>query len=161
MGGQDPNERIHEMFFDGVSVEALYPSKTLSHYSLTDAAVRQAEVFRRYNDWLLEYCSVARLVDRSVVHLDVRRGSRHRRDGALRQPRHARRVDLDAAAGGFPFILDHYYRFWDVAQDLNMPINLHITTGFHYLIDPKFSQGVERVRGTTNQKTMDAMKRAR
>jgi predicted TIM-barrel fold metal-dependent hydrolase len=157
MGGQDPHERIHEMEYDGVSAEVLYPSKTLSHYSLTDAKIQEA-VFRVYNDWLLEYCSVSpeRLVGLACISMyDVEHG--------IAEMERCKNAGLRGALiwmqppAELPFSSSHYDRFWAAAQDMEMPVNLHITTGFHYLIDPKFSQGVERVRGTTNQKTMDAM----
>lgn len=157
MGGQNPHERIHEMEYDGVTAEVLYPSKTLSHYSLTDAAVQEA-VFRVYNDWLLEYCSVSpeRLVGLACISMyDV--------EHAIKEMERCKHAGMKGVLiwmqppADLPFSSDHYARFWDAAQAMEMPINLHITTGFHYLNDPKFSQGVERVRGTTNQKTMDAM----
>src|SRR5437899_9233548 len=58
-GGQDPNARIKEMEVDGLSAEVLYPTLLLSLYALEDAGVQEA-CFRLYNDWLIEYCSVAR-----------------------------------------------------------------------------------------------------
>ena len=57
-GGWDPNERVKEMAVDGVSGEVLYPSFAMNLFGLQDAALQEA-CFRVYNDWLLEYCSVA------------------------------------------------------------------------------------------------------
>jgi len=58
-GGQDPHARIREMEVDGLSAEVLYPTLLLKLYALNDAGLQQA-CFRLYNDWLIEYCSVAR-----------------------------------------------------------------------------------------------------
>src|SRR5215212_1040621 len=67
-GGYDPNERLKEMAQDGVSAEVLYPSLGLRLYAMEDAELQEA-CFRVYNDWLLEYCSVAldRLLGVSLI----------------------------------------------------------------------------------------------
>ncbi|MGA8758192.1 MAG: hypothetical protein WB611_18045 [Stellaceae bacterium] len=57
-GGWDPHERVKEMAADGVSGEVLYPSFAMNLFGLQDAALQEA-CFRAYNDWILEYCSVA------------------------------------------------------------------------------------------------------
>jgi len=57
-GGWDPHERVKEMAVDGVSGEVLYPSFAMNLFGLQDAALQEA-CFRVYNDWILEYCSVA------------------------------------------------------------------------------------------------------
>src|SRR5688572_15459934 len=57
-GGYDPNERLKVMATDGVSAEVLYPTLGLRLFGLDDVDLQEA-CFRVYNDWLLEYCSVA------------------------------------------------------------------------------------------------------
>ena len=57
-GGWDPHERVKEMAVDGVSGEVLYPSFAMDLFGLQDAALQEA-CFRAYNDWILEYCSIA------------------------------------------------------------------------------------------------------
>ena len=57
-GGWDPNERLKEMAVDGVSAEVLYPTLGLRLFGLDDADLQEA-CFRVYNDWIIEYCSVA------------------------------------------------------------------------------------------------------
>src|SRR6266508_2030285 len=57
-GGYDPNERLKEMATDGVSAEVLYPTLGLRLFGLDDAELQEA-CFRAYNDWIIEYCSVA------------------------------------------------------------------------------------------------------
>ena len=157
VGGQNPDERLHEMFYDGVSAEVLYPTKALAHFSIRDTAVQEA-AFRVYNDWLLEYCSVCpeRLVGLACISMwDI--------DHAIAEMKRCKEAGMRGVLiwmqppAELPFYADHYDRFYDAAQDIEMPLNLHITTGFHYLNDPRFREGIERVRGTTNQKTMDAM----
>ena len=67
-GGYDPKERIKEMSEDTVSAEVLYPTLGLRLFGLDDATLQEA-CFRAYNDWLIEYCSVApdRLVGLSCI----------------------------------------------------------------------------------------------
>jgi hypothetical protein len=57
-GGRDPHERVKEMAADGVSGEVLYPSFAMNLFGLQDAALQEV-CFRAYNDWIVEYCSVA------------------------------------------------------------------------------------------------------
>src|SRR2546429_7607148 len=57
-GGWDPNERVKDVTVDGASGEGLYPSFAMNLIGLQVAALQEAGV-RVYNDWILEYCSVA------------------------------------------------------------------------------------------------------
>jgi predicted TIM-barrel fold metal-dependent hydrolase len=100
-GGWDPHERVKEIAVDGVSGEVLYPSFAMNLFGLQDAALQEA-CFRVYNDWILEYCSVApdRLygiptydIDHGVAELE-----RCRKSGLLGAPGVA-----GTAAGAFPF----------------------------------------------------------
>src|SRR5262245_42466545 len=57
-GGWDPSARLEEMAVDGVSGEVLYPSLAMNLYGITDPTLQEA-CFAVYNDWIIEYCSVA------------------------------------------------------------------------------------------------------
>ena len=128
-GGWDPNERVQEMAVDGVSGEVLYPSFALDLFGLQDAVLQEA-CFRVYNDWIVEYCSVApdRLygvacistydIDHGVVELE--RCRKAGRPGAM---------VWQAPPPELSFATDHYERLWATAQDLEVPISLHILTG--------------------------------
>jgi predicted TIM-barrel fold metal-dependent hydrolase len=53
-----------------------------------------------------------------------------------------------------PFTSDYYDPFWEAAQDLNMPVNLHILTGFNY---SRFERkGLDTYRTAVNTKLADA-----
>ena len=56
-GGYDPKARLDEMATDGLQAEVLYPSLALRLFSLEDTT-EQESCFRRYNEWIGEYCSV-------------------------------------------------------------------------------------------------------
>jgi predicted TIM-barrel fold metal-dependent hydrolase len=131
-GGHDPRARLSEMAQDGVSGEVLYPSFCLDLYGLTDAALQEA-CFRAYNDWIIEYCSAA--PDRlfgigNLACFDI--------SSAVKELERCKRSGLRGAMiwqvppSDLPFHGDHYERLWAAAQELDMPISLHILTGIAY-----------------------------
>jgi uncharacterized protein len=157
-GGHDPHARIQEMEIDGVSAEVLYPTLGLRLFGLDDARLQEA-CFTVFNDWLIDYCSVApdRLlgvacipiydVDKAIAELE--RGKNAGLAGAL---------IWQAPHPDLPFHSDHYNPFWAAAQDLEMPISLHILTGHNYSKNgPNGRGGVESYRGSVNLKLADAM----
>ncbi|MPZ13825.1 MAG: amidohydrolase family protein [Chloroflexi bacterium] len=155
-GGWDPSERVKEMSVDGVSAEVLYPTLGLSLFGLDDAELQEA-CFRVYNDWLIDYCKVApdRLVGIACLSVyDI--------DRAIHELERCRTAGLkggliwQAPHPDLPFTSSHYDRFWAAAQDLEMPVNLHILTGHNYSKDMGARQGVEHYRGSVNLKTFDA-----
>lgn len=159
-GGHDPSARIAEMAVDGVSAEVLYPTLALSLFSLEDAALQRA-CFRVYNDWLIEYCSMApdRLV--GVAALSV-----YDIDEAVLEIERCRKAGLRGALvwqsphDDLPFSGRHYDRLWSAAQALHMPISLHILTGHGnskaLLGMVGSSDNIERYRRAVNLKLMEA-----
>lgn len=155
-GGWDPHQRVKEMAQDGVSAEVLYPTSGLTLFSLEDPELQEA-CFGAYNDWLIEYCAAApdRLwgiacipiydVDHAVAELE-----RCRRNG-LRGS-----LIWQAPHPDLPFSSAHYEKFWAASQDLDMPVNFHILTGFNYSQGGGRPPGVEHYRGSVNLKTFDA-----
>jgi predicted TIM-barrel fold metal-dependent hydrolase len=117
-GGWDPHERVKEMAVDGVSGEVLYPSFAMNLFGLQDAALQEA-CFRTYNDWILEYCSVApdRLYGVSCIPTyDIDHGvaelERCRKGGLLGA------LVWQAPPPELSFATTHYERLWAAAQDL-------------------------------------------
>ena len=160
-GGWDPNERLKEMAIDGVSAEVLYPTLGLRLFGLDDPELQEA-CFRVYNDWIIDYCSVApeRLVGVGCISV-------YNIDHAVEELERCKKNDLRGALiwqaphPDLPFTSSHYERFWAAAQDLDMPINLHILTGHNYSKDGLGATGqragVEHYRGSVNLKTFDAV----
>lgn len=125
----DPAERLKEQDRDGVSAEVLYTSMGMLLYGLEDAQLQEA-CFRAFNDYAAEYCSYdpKRLVGLAAVTLE-------RLPNAVRELKRCSRKGLrgvmiscapgeEAALGAA-----RYDSFWAAAQDLNMPVSLHILTG--------------------------------
>ncbi len=151
-GGSDPHRRIKEMASDGVSAEVLYPTYALGLFALDDAALQEA-CCRAYNDWLIEYCQVS--LDRLVgVPMIATYNTEHAVQELERCAKAGLRGALiwQAPHKDLPFTSDHYDRFWAAAQDLNMPVSLHILTGHGYSKNREGLKGIERYRGSVNLK---------
>jgi predicted TIM-barrel fold metal-dependent hydrolase len=157
-GGHDPNARIGEMETDGVSAEVLYATQALVLFGLDDARLQEA-CFRIFNDWLIEYCQVAprRLLgiacmptyDIKVAVDELERCKKAGLVGA--QVWQAPHPDL-------PFSSGHYDPLWAAAQDMQMPVSMHILTGHGYAKEgPGALDGVERYRGSVVLKLTEIM----
>jgi len=129
-GGWDPIVRMADMETDGVSAEVLYPSLGLGLYCVEDAALQEA-LFRTYNDWLIDYCQKVpdRLYGIALVSMyDI--------DHAIAETERCKKEGMvgtmiwQVPHPKLPFTAEHYERFWAASQDLDMPVHLHILTGF-------------------------------
>lgn len=157
-GGSDPDKRITEMETDGVSAEVLFPTYLLPHFAMDDARLQEVS-FRAYNDWVLDYCSVApnRLVGVAAISVyDI--------DKAVEELERCARLGLkgsliwQAPHADLPFRSEHYEKFWSASEDLGMPVHLHILTGHGYHKQTVFGNkrtGVEAYRGSVNLKLQE------
>jgi predicted TIM-barrel fold metal-dependent hydrolase len=128
VGGYDPDQHIKDMNIDGVAGEVLYPSQGLFYFKVEDSELLSA-IFRAYNDWLAEFCSVdsQRLKGIAMVNLD------EIQDGISELGRAARMGLVGAMIAEYPaadrrYDSPEYEPFWAAAQDLNMPLSLHTAT---------------------------------
>lgn len=132
-GGWDPAARLKDIAADGISAEVLYPTLGKDMYrqgkhpdpELTEASAHA------YNDWMIEFCQEApdRLWGQAEIVLwDI--------DHAVQELRRSKKSGLRGATiwmippEGLSFASDHYERFWAAAQDLEMPVSMHINQGF-------------------------------
>ena len=127
-GGWDPYEHVKDMDMDDVDVSILYPTVGLMIYAIPDGELVSA-TFRTYNDWLAEYCrpSPKRLKGIAMINLDdVAAGVRElERSFGLGL--------VGAMITVFPpedrqYDSPEYEPLWATAQDLGMPLSLHIAT---------------------------------
>src|SRR6266446_8235484 len=125
----DPAERLKEHDRDGVNAEALYTSMGMLLFGLDDAELRAA-CFRGFNDWAAEYTSYdpKRLVGLGTVELaDIR--------AAVAELERCRKIGIrgvliwGSPPDDKPYGHRDYDPFWAAAQDLDMPLSLHILTG--------------------------------
>lgn len=150
-GGWNPVARLDDMAIDGVWGEVLYPSLGLGLFCMEDADL-QEDCFRAYNDWLIDYCegSPERLygialisvynIEHAVAEL-TRCQKKGLRGGMIWQEPHER----------LPFASDHYNPFWQAAQELEMPISLHILTGHGSSKHRQRMMGLDRYRRSIHQ----------
>ena len=131
-GERDPVARLGEQSVDGVACEVLYPTLGLEQFGIPDPAVQTA-CFRVYNDWISEYCSYApaRLLGLGCISMfDV--------EAAVRELERCANLGLRGAliwqvpTPDRSFASDYYERFWAAAQEMGMPVSLHILTGAAY-----------------------------
>src|SRR5690606_11595989 len=114
---------------DGIDAEVIYPSIMFNVYQLEDLEVLQA-AFASYNDWTANYCKEApdRLFPLACLQL-------YDLDEAIREMERAKKmghvgVCIPATAPPDRLYSDPWYdKFWAAAQDMNMPLGMHIFTG--------------------------------
>jgi predicted TIM-barrel fold metal-dependent hydrolase len=127
-GVLNPIERLKDQELDGIDAEVLYPSVLFGVYRLENRDIVTA-AFKNYNDWLANYCRQAphRLFPLACIPLyDV--------DIAIEELERA--AKMGHRGGCIPCIppadkpySDHYYdRFWAAAQEMRMPLDMHIFT---------------------------------
>jgi len=150
-GGWDPIVRMADMETDGVSAEVLYPSLGLGLYCVEDAALQEA-LFRTYNDWLIDYCQKIpdRLYGIALVSMyDI--------DHAIAETERCKKEGMvgtmiwQVPHPKLPFTAEHYERFWAASQDLDMPVHLHILTGFGASMHRGTAKGITRYRNSVSQ----------
>jgi uncharacterized protein len=158
-GGWDPEARLVDMAVDGVVAEVLYPSSSIGIFRKDDHELQEA-FFRIYNDWLIEYCSVApdRLWGQGIIPLwDV--------DHAVAELERCKKAGLVGATiwlvppEELPFNSPHYNRFWAAAQSLEMPVSMHINMGYgpYAIMAPENDGTVESHRRSLNLNKAAAM----
>jgi predicted TIM-barrel fold metal-dependent hydrolase len=127
--GWDPAERLKDQDIDGVHAEVLYGTLGMRLFRVTDAELQRA-IFSVYNDWLAEFCAYEphRLHGLGLLSLwDV--------DEGVRELERCAALGLKGAMiWGYPpddrpYYQPVYDRLWAAAQDLDLPISLHIVTG--------------------------------
>jgi predicted TIM-barrel fold metal-dependent hydrolase len=157
VGGRDPTERLKAMAMDGVVGEVLYPTLGGRLFYLEDAELQQA-CFQVYNDWLVEYCGAvpSRLFGIAAI-------STYDIDRAIKEITRCKNAGLRGAMiwqyppKELPFTSNHYDRFWTAAQDLQMPVSLHISTGHGSSKGFRNERGMESYRRTINGRTQEIM----
>ena len=125
----DPAERIKDQDRDGVDAEVIYTSMGMPLFGTEDAEFRAA-CFRAFNDWATDYCAynLKRLIPLGLITLEdipaaVAELERIKRRGM------AGAMIWGEAPPDRPYSRAIYDPFWAAAQELEMPISLHILTG--------------------------------
>jgi len=128
-GVYDVQQRVADQVLDGIDAEVLYPSVLFNVYQIEDLEIVKA-AFATYNDWTADYCAAAsgRLFPLACIQLfDL--------DAAIAEMERAKKlghvgVCIPASAPPEHMYSDPWYdKFWAAAQELKMPLTMHIFTG--------------------------------
>jgi predicted TIM-barrel fold metal-dependent hydrolase len=153
-GGYDPRARIGEMETDGVSAEVLYPTLGLRLFAMEHAEAQEA-CFQIANDWMIDYCKVTpgRLIGIPMISL-------YSIKNAIKELERCQKAGMvgcliwQVPPEHLSFRTDYYDPFWEAASELNMPVNLHILTGFNYSRWER--KGLDVYKTAVNDKVNDA-----
>ncbi len=141
--GWDPVERIKDQDIDGVRAEVLYTTLGMPLFGLDDAELQRA-CFGVYNDWVAEFASH----DRKRFHAIALVSLEDIGEG-VRELERAAKIGLKGAMiwgappRDKPYYLRDYDPFWRAAQELRMPLSLHVVTGKK---PPKSKEDREKVK---------------
>ena len=127
--GWDPAERMKDMALDGVEAEVLYGTLVMRLYPMKDGRLQRA-FFAAYNDWLADYCAYdpKHLHGLGCVSLwDVDSGVEELQRCAERDFKGA--MIWASPPADRPYHSKLYDPLWAAAQDLHLPLSLHIVTG--------------------------------
>ena len=133
------------MDIDGVDVSIVYPTVGLLLYSVPDSAL-MTEIFRTYNDWLSEFCKPIPQRLKGIAMINV--------DDVASGVKELERCQKMGLSGGMitvyppeerPYHLPEYEPLWSAAEDMGIPLGLHIATN-RPSPGQQFGVGEERVR---------------
>ncbi len=124
----DPRARLEAISIDGVEAEVLYPTACLRIYAYQDSAFLYA-CLDAYNRWLADFCTFdpVRYKGIGMISLDDT-------GQAIKQLKTVGELGLAGAMVPLrpdtehPYSGDYYDSFWAAAQELQLPITLHIAT---------------------------------
>ena len=128
-GGYIPEEHVKDMDLDGVDVSIVYPTVGLLLYTTVPDTELLNSSFRVYNDWVSEFCGAIpkRLKGIAMINPD---------DVPLAVKELERCAKLGFVGAMIPvyppeerpYDRPDYEPLWAAAQDLGMPLSLHIDT---------------------------------
>ena len=124
--GWDPVERLKDQDLDGVDAEVLYPSLGMMLFAMRDGELQRA-CFAAYNDWLAEFCRHApkRLYGVGLVSLEnIDKAAGDLEEIAKLGMRGA--MIWGAPPADRPYSSRAYDPFWRAAEDVGLPVSLHI-----------------------------------
>ena len=133
-GAVDPHERIKLLDKEGVDVAFLYPTLGLGWQFDCEDPQLSAAYCRVYNDWLVDFCKdyPDRLISIALVPLrdvnevvkELKKAAKMEMKGAMITP---------APANGIGYGYTYFDPFWTVAQELEMPVTIHVSFNPNYL----------------------------
>ena len=127
-GGYLPEEHVKDMDLDGIDVRIVYPTVGLLLYSVPDWELLSS-ISRTYNDWVGEFCSAYPNRTKAVAMLNID----DVQTGVKKLERCAKMGFAGALISAYPpedmpYDSPEYEPLWAAAQDLEMPLGMHLGT---------------------------------
>jgi predicted TIM-barrel fold metal-dependent hydrolase len=152
-GAYDPHSMITENEEDGVWGSCLQPSQGLFWYRVPDSELL-TEVCRVYNDWITDFCKPypERLKGIAMLNVDDI-------DEACQELERSKKLGLVGAfipvapLADKPYRHPIYERLWWTAQDLDIPLLLHIATPRHNVPGNEFTINSNEMTGAGRSTT--------
>ena len=131
-GPWEPSARIKDQDKDGVEGEVLYASHLRHFYELSenDEPFLRA-IAQSYNDWLMDFCSYApnRLIGLPVISVLNPEGAASDLDHYVTKRGAKGFMIGSSVAVGMSYGDPRFDHIWAEAQDLDVPLAMHTTTG--------------------------------
>jgi len=149
----DPHEMIRENEIDGVWGAAMQPSQGLFWYRLPDSELL-SEICRVYNDWISDYCKPypERLKGIAMLNVDDIEVACHELERAKTLGLVGAFIPV-APLPDKPYRDPIYERVWWTAQDLDMPLLLHIGTPRGGIPGCEFTMNIGELTGAGRSTT--------
>ncbi len=127
-GGYIPEDHVKDMDIDGIDVSIVYPTAGLGLYAVPDSELLTSNC-RAYNDWVGEFCSAVPKRLKGIAMLNVD----DVQEAVKELERCAKLGFVGAMISVYPpeehsYDKPEYKPLWAAAQDLAMPLSLHIST---------------------------------
>ena len=128
-GGYIPEEHVKDMEIDGLDVSIVYPTVGLAVYNSQKDSMLLSAICKAYNGWVAEFCSPFPKRLKAIAMLNVD----DVQDGVKELERCAKMGLIGALTTVYPpegraYNSAEYDPLWAAAQDLEMPLSLHIGT---------------------------------
>ena len=138
----DPAARLKAQDRDGVSAEVMYTSAGMSLFRVEDGELRRA-CFNAFNSWAAEYCSydLKRLQGCAIIDVDDV-------EAGCRELERAAKLGLRAGMitgkpiEGHPYSSKEYDPLWATAQEVDIPLALHVHTSRAPIVGVPFVEPV-------------------
>lgn len=138
----DPAARLKAQDRDGVSAEVMYTSAGMGLFRVENGELRRA-CFEAFNSWAAEYCAydLKRLQGCAIIDVDDI-------DAGCKEIERAAKLGLRAGmitgkpVEGHPYSTKEYDKLWATAQEVDIPLALHVHTSRAPIVPVPFVEPV-------------------
>ncbi|NHR06958.1 amidohydrolase [Chromobacterium haemolyticum] len=123
-----PSEYVKSNLADGICAAIIRPTQGITNYCINDAGLFGA-ICRAYNDWIVEFCSENTRMLKAVAMLN----NYDPKDAVAELYRARKRGMVGGIISVYPgeehsYAKPEYEPLWSAAEELGMPLSLHVLT---------------------------------